>query len=77
MSAADPIDGKYVGIGWPKLGDLTKIAPDREAFKAALAIAYPEKKAGAIPVDAGSMFKFLHAIKAGDIVIYPSKSDGW
>lgn len=70
-----PIDGKYVGIGWPKMGDLTKIAPDREAFKAALAIAYPEKKAGAIPVDAGSMFKFLHAIKAGDIVIYPSKSD--
>jgi len=70
-----PIEGKYVGIGWPKMGDLTKLAPDRDAFKAALVAAYPDKKAGAIPVDAGSMFKFLHTIRAGDIVIYPSKSD--
>ncbi|MEP3329199.1 restriction endonuclease [Sedimentitalea sp.] len=70
-----PIDGGYVAIGWDKMGDLTKIAPDREAFKAALAVAYPDKKAGAIPVDAGSMFKFLHVIKAGDIVVYPSKAD--
>lgn len=70
-----PIEGGYVGIGWPEMGDLTKIAPDREAFKAALILAYPDKKTGAIPVDAGSMFKFLHEIKAGDFVIYPSKAD--
>lgn len=70
-----PIEGGYVGIGWPAMGDLTQIAPDREAFKAALAAAYPDKKAGAIPVDAGSMFKFLHVIKKGDIVVYPSKFD--
>ncbi|MFP7672683.1 restriction endonuclease [Marivita sp. S0852] len=70
-----PIEGGYVAIGWPALGDLTKIAPDREAFKAALIAAYPDKKAGAIPVDAGSMFKFLHDIQAGDIVVYPSKAD--
>mgnify|MGYP003669289369 CR=1 FL=1 len=70
-----PIDGSYVGIGWDKMGDLKRIAPNREAFKAALAVAYPYKKAGAIPVDAGSMFKFLHQIKSGDIVVYPSKSD--
>lgn len=70
-----PIEGGYVGIGWPAIGDLTKIAPDREAFKAALVAAYPDKKAGAVPVDAGSMFKFLHEIQAGDIVVYPSKAD--
>lgn len=70
-----PIEGGYVAIGWPAMGDLTKIAPDREAFKTALVVAYPEKKAGAVPVDAGSMFKFLHQIQAGDIVVYPSKSD--
>lgn len=70
-----PIEGKYVAIGWPKMGDLTAIAPDREAYKSALAKAYPDKKAGAIPVDAGSMFKFVHQIKKGDIVVYPSKSD--
>lgn len=70
-----PIEGGYVAIGWPAMGDLTKIAPNRDAFKAALVAAYPDKKAGAIPVDAGSMFKFLHQIEAGDIVVYPSKSD--
>lgn len=70
-----PIEGGYVAIGWPAMGDLTKIPPDREAFKTALVQSYPDKKAGAVPVDAGSMFKFLHEIKAGDIVVYPSKSD--
>jgi restriction system protein len=70
-----PVEGGYVAIGWPAMGDLTKLAPNREAFKDALAIAYPDKKKGAIPVDAGSMFKFLHEIKAGDFVVYPSKAD--
>ena len=70
-----PIENGYVGIGWPLIGDLTKISPDREAFKDALLNAYPDKKAGAVPVDAGSMFKFLHVIAAGDIVVYPSKED--
>jgi len=70
-----PINGGYVAIGWPDMGDLTKISPDREAFKSALAKAYPDKKAGAIPVDAGTMFKFLHQVKQDDFVIYPSKSD--
>ena len=70
-----PIEGGYVGIGWPLMGDITKIAPNRDAFKDQLAIAYPDKKPGAIPVDAGSMFKFVHEIQAGDYVVYPSKSD--
>jgi len=70
-----PIEGGYVAIGWSEMGDLTQIAPDREAFKDAVANTYPDKKAGAIPVDAGTMFKFLHMAKAGDFVIYPSKSD--
>ena len=70
-----PIDGGYVAIGWTAMGDLRKISSNRDAFKAALVVAYPDKKAGAIPVDAGTMFKFLHEIEAGDIVIYPSKYD--
>lgn len=70
-----PIEGGYVAIGWTEMGDLTKIPADREAFKAAVAKAYPDKKAGAIPVDAGTLFKFLHEITAGDLAIYPSKSD--
>ncbi|AUQ71017.1 restriction endonuclease [Phaeobacter inhibens] len=70
-----PIEGGYVAIGWTAMGDMTKVDANREAFKAALVVAYPNKKAGAIPVDAGTLFKFLHEIKAGDIVVYPSKYD--
>jgi restriction system protein len=70
-----PVEGGYVAIGWPAMGDITKLAPNRDAFKDALALAYPDKKKGAIPVDAGSMFKFLHEIKKGDFVVYPSKAD--
>ena len=72
-----PKEGGYVAIGWPAMGDLKRIPPSRDAFKAVLAKAYPDKKPGAIPVDAGTMYKFVHEIKAGDIVVYPSSLIGW
>lgn len=64
-----------IAIGWTKVGDLTKLEADREAFKAKIAEVYPDKKPGAIPVDAGQLFRFIHEIKAGDLVVYPSKRD--
>ncbi|MEO0625226.1 MAG: restriction endonuclease [Pseudomonadota bacterium] len=70
-----PIEGGYVAIGWPELGDLSARRTDRDALKVAVAENYPEEKAGAIPVHAGTMFKFMNEIRAGDYVVYPSKSD--
>ncbi len=70
-----PIDEGYVAIGWARMGDLSKLAADREAFKAKLAEVYPDKKRGAIPVDAGTLFKFAYDMKPGDLVVYPSKND--
>src|SRR6266545_4460205 len=64
-----------IALGWHKVGDLSKLAANREAFKAAVAEKFPEKKAGAIPVNAGQLFRFVHEAKTGDIVIYPSKAD--
>ena len=64
-----------VGLGWLKIGDLSSIAPDREAFKAAVAKAYPDKKPGAIPNNAGQLFRFVHEMKVGDLIAYPSKQD--
>lgn len=64
-----------VAVGWPKMGDLSKLAPDREAFKEAVAAAYPEKKPGAIPNNAGQLYRFVHEMKPGDLVVYPSKRD--
>jgi restriction system protein len=64
-----------VAIGWVKMGDLTQIKPDREAFKARVGEVYPDKKPGAIPNNAGQLFRFVHEMKKGDLVAYPSKRD--
>ncbi len=69
----DPIEEKTVYIGWSRLGDIFALPASREAFKTALAAAYPDKKPGAIPVDAGTLFRFVHEIAAGDLIVYPSK----
>lgn len=72
---AAPIDQGYVAIGWPEVGDLTTLRPDREAFKKRVAEAFPDVKPGSIPVQAGVLFRFAVEMDEGDIVIYPSKSD--
>jgi|GEM_PF-3123794 len=64
-----------IALGWTKLGNLAAIPADREALKPLIAQAYPEKKPGAIPVDAGILFRFVHEMKQGDLVAYPSKLD--
>jgi restriction system protein len=64
-----------VAIGWADLGDLRKIGTDREAYKAAILATYPETKAGAVPVYAGVLYRFVHEAKEGDFVIFPSKVD--
>jgi restriction system protein len=65
----------YVAIGWQQLGDLRAIPPDRDAFKAAVAACYPQGKPGAYPVYAGQLYRFVYEMKAGDLVVYPSKHD--
>jgi restriction system protein len=64
-----------VAIGWVKMGDLGAIKHDREALKARLLERYPERKPRAIPVDAGQLYRFAHEMKAGDLIVYPSKID--
>jgi restriction system protein len=64
-----------VAIGWPKMGDLSQLKAEREAFKTRVADVYPESKPGAIPTNGGQMFRFLHEMKPGDVVAYPSKGD--
>jgi restriction system protein len=71
-----PIAEGLVAIGWVAMGDLSKLPPNREAFKKKVAEVYAKNiKPGAIPVVAGTLFKFVHEMKYGDLVIYPSKSD--
>lgn len=67
------VEASRVSIGWDEMGDLSQLPKDREAIKAALAMAYPDTKAGAVPVAAGVIYRFVHEIEAGDYVVYPSK----
>ena len=69
------LDKHCVALGWGEMGDLSRIRADREAFKAKIAETYPGKKPGAIPNNAGQLFRFVHEIKLGDVVVYPSKRD--
>jgi restriction system protein len=68
-------DTKDIAIGWRALGDLNTLPAQRDAFKEVFAKAYPTDKAGAVPVKAGILFRFAKEMQAGDVVVYPSKSD--
>ncbi|MCY2953503.1 MAG: restriction endonuclease [Planctomycetota bacterium] len=64
-----------IALGWPQLGDLSKLGAKRDAFKQAVAAAYPDKKPLAVANNAGQLFRFIHEIEPGDLVVYPSKRD--
>lgn len=64
-----------VAIGWTAMGDLSKIPANRDAFRAAYAKAYPDAKPAGIPTISGQPFRFVHEMKQGDLVVYPSKAD--
>ena len=70
-----PIEEGFVGLGWPEVGDIAKIDQDREAFKSRLLAAYPDAKPGAIPVQAGVLYRFAYEMAIGDGVVYPSKAN--
>lgn len=64
-----------IGLGWTTLGNLLEVKADREAFKALVAAAYKEKTPMGIANNAGQLFRFVHELKTGDIVVYPSQRD--
>lgn len=64
-----------IALGWEELGDLSKLGDDRSGFKSLVAKTYPDVKEGAIPNWAGQLYRFVHEMKKGDIVVYPSKVD--
>jgi restriction system protein len=69
------INHNCVALGWNRFGDLSALKPTRDAFKEAYGPLYPQDKAGAVPVNAGQLYRFVHEMRAGDLVLYPSKSD--
>lgn len=69
------LDKQIVALGWHEMGDLSKLPATREAFRDRVAAVYPAKKPGAIPNNAGQLYRFVHELAIGDLVAYPSKVD--
>jgi restriction system protein len=63
-----------VALGWAEMGDLSK-NKDRDAFKKSVVQTYTDVKPGAIANYAGQLYRFVHEMKKGDLIIYPSKRD--
>ena len=64
-----------VAIGWKAMGDLSLLSADRDAFRQKYVETYPDAKKGNIGNSVGMLFRFVHEMRIGDYVVFPSKSD--
>ncbi len=69
------LEQNMIAIGWSNLGDLSKLVPVRDAFKEHYVKYYPHEKKRTIAICAGMLYRFVHEIKIGDYIVYPSKPD--
>lgn len=64
-----------IAISWEEMGDLSEIEPTRKAFKKYYSSVYKDASPMSIAVSSAIVYRFVHEIKKGDYVIYPSKKD--
>ncbi|HNI07624.1 MAG TPA: restriction endonuclease [Thiobacillaceae bacterium] len=64
-----------IAIGWEEMGSLSDLPTDWDKLKARVAQVYPQAKPRAIPNYAGQLWRFVHDMKPGDWVVYPSKPE--
>ena len=67
------LNRNLIAIGWKEMGDLSLIAPEREAFKAKYNEIYPNSKMQATANSAGMLYCFVHEASVGDYVVFPSR----
>jgi hypothetical protein len=73
QTSVDPVADDAVRIGWDEMGDLSELEATRDAFKAATAERMPQIDEASIPNQAGTVYRFVHAMKVGDIVVCPDR----
>ncbi|TDW90894.1 5-methylcytosine-specific restriction protein B [Kribbella pratensis] len=71
----NPVANGAVRIGWDEVGDLAEIGATRDAFKAAVAKHMPELDETSIPATAGTLYRFVHAMAEGDVVVCPNRAN--
>lgn len=70
----DPLEDKAVRIGWDEVDDLRSIDATRDAFRKAVAEAYPDQEKSHA-ASAGTLYRFVHEMSDGDIVVSPNRAD--
>lgn len=65
-------DKKVVAIGWNEMGDLSN-TKTRDNIKELYKKTYPEDEMGTVAICAGAIYRFVHEMKIGDIIIFPSR----
>lgn len=68
-SGIDPVTQGMVRIGWDELGDLGAIPATRDAFKRAIEDKLPSVTQSGVPGNAGVLYRFVHELSDGDIVV--------
>ena len=73
----DPLflNQNLIAIGWEAMGDLSVISASRDAYKEKYIATYPDAKKGSIPTSAGMLYRFVHEVREGDYIVFPSKFD--
>lgn len=66
---------KVVALGWAEMGDLSKLPAERETFRNRYMQVKPDLKEKSYIIGGGQLYRFVHEVKVGDLVIYPSKKD--
>lgn len=76
VGAAEPLFLKkgVIALGWKEFGDFGGLET-REDFKAKYAQAYPHASAQSIATSAGQLFRFVHEMRVGDVVVFPARRD--
>lgn len=69
------LNGNVIAIGWREMGDLSALAPTRDAFRDKYVDVYPDAKKGSIGTGVGMLYRFLYEIQVGDYIVFPSKID--
>lgn len=69
------LDKKLIALGWQETGSLAKLTADRKTFADHYLSIYPNALAGNVRANASQLYRFVHEMKRGDLVVYPSKVD--
>ena len=69
------LNQNLIAIGWEEMGDLSAISASRDSYKEKYVATYPDAKKGSIATSAGMLYRFVHEVREGDYVVFPSKID--